>query len=415
MNEKEAKELVKRAESNAEKTAAAEAAKVNITTASEVNPSEVPDSDFIRNILVIGCGDGGAHIAATCNEHDSENNWVVLYNTLRDTLLTLPARYRLFIEDDNEAKRIQGTGKDRDLSKQLFKDVYQSVIDTINIGLEEKKQFNYAVICTTADGGTGSGMSVVLAKLIQANYDIPVIILGVYPAMGGDAQGYSNALMWTKDVVDSGIPYIILDNDRPDVTDINEAQEIVNNMAAKAVCVLNGAMYNTTNIKQIDTQNLLRLTHGIGGRLVIVSSDQRPTTGQTLDDYIGNLIKESCQPDPIGCSGIGLWIKGPKELRESMNIRIPEIQKKFGMAELKFDHIEDSSLISISAIFTGCHEPSAREAEIRHGYDDIMDARKTATSTINDYTSGIKTGSNTVVRGTKKRDGEGLDLSAFDD
>ncbi|MCM1230213.1 MAG: hypothetical protein NC489_08770 [Ruminococcus flavefaciens] len=379
------------------------------------------DSTTVRQVLVIGCGDGGCNISTLITDRVPHDVFTIAYNTsihnMRDNVL---ANKKAHISGED------GSGKVRDYSKNIFKNgTYETVIGYVNDGIESLKGVDYVLITTTADGGTGSGMSVILAKLLSDNLKLPVIVLGVYPTMDDDAQSQFNALEWQSELTKAKIPHFILDNNIPHQqstetgdSKVAEVHNKVNEQAARIAALLTGTNFGTSTKGMIDRRNLLNLTMGIGGRMVATSDTTRPTAGQTLDDYIENMLQKSCQPLPMGATGIGVWVKGPKDMLAQMNTDLHELQSKYGEAQLKFAHIEESTATEIGIIMTGCNEASDRLAGMKHRYDDIMSRAQKKESCIDGLMSGMTNpmgGLNKKFGGTDVISGSGeLDTSAFD-
>lgn len=377
-------------------------------------------STTTRKVLVIGCGGGGCNISTIITERVPEDVYTIAYDTsVHNMPQNVLANKKATIDGED------GAGKVRDYSKNLFKNgTYEKVLEYVSAGIEALGgRPDYILITTTADGGTGSGMSVILAKLLADNMEFPVIVIGVYPTMKDDAQSQYNAMEWQTELVKAGIPYFILDNNIPfqqlvESTDVKaearmtEVYRRVNEQAARIGALLTGTNFGVSTNGMIDRRNLLMLTMKIGGRMVATSDTTRPTAGQTLDDYIETMLQKSCQPMPYGVSGIGVWVKGPKDMLAQMDTSLPKLQAKYGNVMLKFAHVEEAPNSEIGIIMTGCDEASDRLAEMRHRYDDIMLSMAKKSSCTGDLLSGA---ANPMAGGISKRFGSGKDVRSSDE
>lgn len=415
LNEKDIETMLKAAD-NAANSAAVDSAS---TGGSD-------ESTTTRNVIVIGCGGGGCNISTMITERVPEDVYTIAYDTsVHNMPRNVVANKKATIDGED------GAGKFRDYSKNLFKDgTYETVLGYVNEAVAALDgRPDYVLITTTADGGTGSGMSVMLAKLLSDNTDIPVIVLGVYPTMTDDAQSQFNAMEWQTELVKTGIPYFILDNNIPMQQMTGEGSmkadakmaEVfnrVNEQAARIGALLTGTNFGASTQGMIDRRNLLMLTQKIGGRMVATSDTTRPTAGQTLDDYIETMLQKSCQPLPYGVSGIGVWLKGPKEMLAQMDTSLTRLQERYGNAMLKFAHVEESANSEIGIIMTGCDEARDRLSDMRHRYDDIMSSMAKKSS----CTDGLMTGLLNPMAGgigrkfgsTEARGASEIDTSAFD-
>ena len=102
----------------------------------------------------------------------------------------------------------------------------------------------------------------------------------------------------------------------------------------------------------------------------------RPTTNQDLDDYIEKMIQNDCQPMPANIGGIGIFLKGPKDIIDRLDTSIPKIRARYGDAAVHYSHIEYANDIRISYIFTGNDEPEYRLFVMKDRYDYIMNNQK---------------------------------------
>ena len=196
----------------------------------EATGSEVTNT---RRLLVIGCGDGGCNIASTISQTIPDDCFVIAYNTSARAMTFQKSNVRI------RPFGIDGSGKVRDDATDIFKKTtgrkfMEKVMDTIS----QMDRIDYILVVGTADGGTGSGTVPTMAKLLASNLDTPVIIMGVYPYILKDAMSQYNAIQWQKEVTATGLPYIILDNDK--LGNIPDIHEQVNNYVATIAKLLAG-------------------------------------------------------------------------------------------------------------------------------------------------------------------------------
>lgn len=325
-----------------------------------------------RKLLLIGCGDGGCNIAADIAAKIPNEVHFIAYNTSTRGMANIDADKLILPRDED------GAGKVREFSKDVFKkNSYKILLDSVINATTEEGEFAYIVICTTTDGGTGSGISPMVAKLINDNVELPVIVLGVYPSKNEDPTAQFNALQWQAEMNKVGVPYFALDNDKPDTDNIVDAHEAVNSYAATLMSLLAGKEFGNSDISMIDNRNLyMLLAHvGQGGRIVGAVSTNRMASAQSLDDYVDNMLQKNLQPLPSDCRGIGIFVKGPNDLISKVDTSMSGLQAKYGTAVIKFAHIEESEDTKIAILMTGCTEAAGRLTEIKNRYDDAMMAQ----------------------------------------
>lgn len=362
-----------------------------------------------RKLLIVGCGDGGCNIASTISEAVPDETFVITYNTSNRGVRGVAANMQLLAAGED------GAGKVRAYSKEVFKNnIYAKLLEKVQMTLNEIKDIAYIILCSTADGGTGSGISPMAAKLLADNTEVPVIVMGVYPEMTEDATAQFNAMQWQSEINQIGLPYFILDNNAAadGVRKKRDIHDTVNAQAASIISLLAGREFNNSNISIIDNRNLYMLLAQLGGRLVAGVSTSKPSSNQTLDDLILNILENNYQPAPANIRGIGVFIRGPKEFIDRMDTSIPEMQKKYGTAILKFAHIEVADEVKTAILCTGCSEASARITLMKNRYEDIMASQREQANLASDLLSGLTNPLGAV--GQKKTRPAEANVSALD-
>ena len=368
--------------------------------------AEVTDGKTVnrRNLLVVGCGDGGAMIASQVKKNIPET-YCICYNTSSTAMTKWHSDVNVITEGKD------GSGKARSFSKDVFKEnAYKVLLGKIQTALNVRTDISYVVVIATTDGGTGSGMSPMIAKLIAANTSIPVVIIGVYPSLKEDAIAQFNAMEWQKEVAKTGIPYMIFDNN----VDGNKiyTHSVVNDSIVNSLKVITGDFYDQSTASMIDSRDLYMLLAHMGKRIMVFHSTKRPATNQTLDDYILSLIDTMHQPLPRNVRGIGLFVKASSELLNRLDTNLEKVCKKYGDPTVQYLHIQESDVQTmVSVIFSGCSEPADRLMMLRSRYDDIMSSQEDEVSIL-DNVSDVKNPFGSIKNIT--HDPEELDLSALD-
>lgn len=373
------------------------------TTASIVEKIANENSG-IRNLLIIGMGDGGCNIADAISKKIPKQSFVIAYNTSTSNMDKISANIHLVPPEED------GAGRVRAYSKDVFKQgTYKTLLDNVQEVCDKMQKLSYIIICTTAGGGTGSGSSPMAAKLIADNVDIPVIIVGVYPNAEDDATAQFNAIEWQREVEKTGLPYMIWDNDQ--AGSIGDVHKKINESIADVMSLFAGVRYGSSNISMIDSRNLYMLLAHTGGRIVSSISTVRPSSKETLDDYLDTMIQNSMQPLPSNSTALGVFVKGPKELLGRVGTETLARIKNYGQPILHFNHLEESDELTIAIIMAGCTEPSDRIMVLKNRYDDIMKALRASKGSIMDGFDDI---TNPLGSTSKKKISNGPDFSALD-
>ena len=328
---------------------------------------KIVSDNNIRNLLVVGCGDGGCTIASDIGKTVSES-FIIAYNTSERTMNDIQADIRILADGED------GSGKVRSFSKDIFKrNSYRYLLDKVKEAVNNT-DYEYILICSTTDGGTGSGMSPMAAKMIADNTNIPVILIGVYPSLDDDATAQFNSMQWQVECTKIGLPYMIFDNNQDGSK--KEVHTLVNSKITDMTRLVSGNLYGNHVVSIIDNRDMYMLLHHIGGRIVTGTSTIRPTTNETLDNYIEKMISSNCQPVPANIGGIGVFLKGPKDIVDRLDPSIPDIRNKYGDATIHYWHIEYANEIRISFIFSGNDEAEERLFKMKDRYDYIMNNQK---------------------------------------
>lgn len=344
-----------------------------------------------RTLLVIGCGDGGSNIAAAITAALPQNAYTLIYNTTERAM-----NKRLHNIIVRPEKVIDGSGKDRKYADNVFKTVTgKKFMEKIAETVDKLKQVDYIIIVGTADGGTGSGTLPTAIRLLQKNLSIPIVAMGVYPSISEDAMSQFNAIQWQTEITELGVPYILLDNnlETPKTFDQNQPGEAMrmheetNGYAVSIARLLAGTIFGDTDISIIDNRNLLKLIHQIGKRIVIAVDENRPSGQCSLDEHMEKILSRCYQALPENATGMGLFVKGPQDYIDRVDISARRLQEKYGNALLKFAHVQVSNEPATAIILSGCGEATERLIQMKGKYNDVMRSIQTTTNKAADLAS----------------------------
>lgn len=327
---------------------------------------------FRRKIALVGIGDCGSNIAAV-TKHDIPETYSLVYNT---SGRSKPIGVDMLINVDGE----DGSGRDREYSKNILKSgPVSNIIKNVATFAPA-----YTVVAASLDGGTaGCAPNYAVANGNNVSH---TILAGVIPSLNSDQKAQFNTLQWLSDLqkvtaakTDSGTPsvmgYMLFDNnvysDLPD----SEAYGLVNREVSNAVKVLEGGMYPESDGRSLDNRNLFKvLSHG--KRINIYHSTAKLKLNETLDDYLLNLIKKACQPQPKNASAYAVFIKADKHTTDKINFSLDRLVETFGLAVEKYIHVDNSpGEFRVSLIISGSSNVVERFANAKQRYDDIQDAK----------------------------------------
>lgn len=360
-----------------------------------------------RNFITVGLGDGGCNIASAIAKEIS-STFTILYNTSTRAMDRLTGDARIFPDGKD------GSGKLRSYSQNVFKQgAYKNLISVIQTVSDKIANLEYILVTTTAAGGTGGGVSPIAAKFIADNVDIPVILIGVYPSITEDATAQFNAMTWQTEVIKTGLPYIILDNNDTSVNTLS-IHEKINQQAVAIAKILSGQMFGETNISSIDNRDMYMLLQHIGGRITAYGTNQKPGVGKTLDDTLLELIEKWNEPAPVVLGGVGLFLKGPEDMIRNADTSLTKLRSVFGDISVQYVHLEISDEVYIALVCSGCGEPAARLTMMRQKYDEITNSIKKQDSIVSSIITGVENPLGMADEDRPRKVRTEMDLSALD-
>ena len=149
----------------------------------------------MNRFFTFGCGQGATKAMLHCIEEGTlkRDDCCIVNSTHKD----IPEEYRggaIIISEDPDA----GCGKVRSAAKKLMLNYLKKNPNVISAILSER-DYQYVNIMATTEGASGSGASVILAKFIESQFDIPVIIT-LISGFESDTRGLQNTIDYFKDL-----------------------------------------------------------------------------------------------------------------------------------------------------------------------------------------------------------------------
>ena len=336
----------------------------NVAPTNEFKLTEVTDSETkLRKLLIIGTGDGGCNIASMAKRHYPDYTRVVLYNTSARALGNLTGDSKLTPNDGYD-----GAGKERGYSKDAFKRVHRQFIEKV----DEYKDFcDYIVVVSTCDGGTGGGISPMVAKLMSGIK--PTILVGVYPSLDEDAHSQKNLIDWQAEAEKSEARYMVFDNNKYRKEPKSDMHRKVNDEVVAAIGELIGSNFGITDIQAIDNRDFKLLMDKRAGRIAVYTTN-KPKSSDSVDDNLESLISQSSQILPSSVQLYGLFIKGSNNIISTSDIKLNDIRAKYGEGDM-FNHIEIADDSRITLICSGCDVATERLQQAASRYKEIMESR----------------------------------------
>jgi len=309
--------------------------------------------DLMTNTLVLGLGQAGGNVTSLAYER---NILTAAINTSQKDLYETNAHIKIHMSD------IDGSGKDRDFSFEMFKENYQSLLQPI-FDLIDSNDINNIAIVASGTGGTGSGIFAPVLAFLNNKYGDKLIYgVAILGSIKEDYLAQSNAKEFLKEVDEKlSVPYMIFDNDSVE-GNVHEVYKTINNDIINKICVIDGYMYDASDIANIDNSDKTRLYKS--GRFLISTIDNISTSLTNdidAEDNIISSIRKSHQTD-IGefVDTYGIYINS-NDLNK-FDYNFVKLQNEFGQSVTMFKHIQlyNGKSPEIAVIMTGLESPVDR-------------------------------------------------------
>ena len=192
----------------------------------------------------------------------------------------------------------RGAGLNRSVAKDLFKINISELMDVPRFK-EICEKNDVIVVGTSCSGGTGSGVSPILVKMIKKMYPQKIVIFyGILPRLSASPVELANAASCLNEVEQlnagpngMGIPYMLVDLNYFDGVSTEEAYPAVINKMVFDMDVISGKYLNPSQYRMID-ENDCRVVISSPGYMSIYSLNK--ITQQQIDKtpLLEMLIKE---------------------------------------------------------------------------------------------------------------------------
>lgn len=309
------------------------------------------------NASLIGIGAGGnkATVLAVEKEVIDMNNTLLLNTTDKD----IPEAYKDLATIFGEMK---GCAKERKIAeKQMLK-----ALKAKEIPLPISKDTKVVVIVTTAEGGTGSGSSVILGKYISQVYKTHVILC-VLTGFEDDPHGMKNTIDWFQELNKDFTVMSISNKKFLELADGNrsKAEEMANEEFVNRLAILlgNDLKPSDTNIDETD---LFKLITRSGYMTVEASKLYKVKDTESLNEQIEAMLDNTKSLDSSqSAKSLGVILNASSKTRSYLDREYTPIIKKYGTVYEKYTHLQDDKDDEyICAIVSGMKLPKDEIKEI---------------------------------------------------
>ena len=365
--------------------------------------------------FTFGCGQGATKAMIYCIENGTldRSECCIVNSTVKD----IPEEYRedcIIISEDPDA----GCGKVRSAAKKLMLAYLKNNPNAILARIPDDVQ--YVNIMTTTEGASGSGASVVLAKYIESQLDLPVIITLIC-GFESDTRGLQNTIEYFKDLEGGNFVVRTVSNKRflDKTNNTFVAEKMANEDISIAFKVVN-AFDIIDSEQNIDDTDHYKLITNPGMMFVTeVTFDKKLKNPNQFDQLVSDAIDYSSSLDfEPSASKIGVFMNISDDNLSVIDTNFSVIKKKLcgnNTIDEFFVHRQYNANWPefVRIIASGMNLPKEELEAIYNKYQKSMTANNSKTDNFFDSISNMETVSATNARTVKHDSGDFF--SQFDD
>lgn len=365
--------------------------------------------------FTFGCGQGATKAMIYCIENGTldRSECCIVNSTVKD----IPEEYRedcIIISEDPDA----GCGKVRSAAKKLMLAYLKNNPNAILARIPDDVQ--YVNIMTTTEGASGSGASVVLAKYIESQLDLPVIITLIC-GFESDTRGLQNTIEYFKDLEGGNFVVRTVSNKRflDKTNNTFVAEKMANEDISIAFKVVN-AFDIIDSEQNIDDTDHYKLITNPGMMFVTeVTFDKKLKNPNQFDQLVSDAIDYSSSLDfEPSASKIGVFMNISDDNLSVIDTNFSVIKKKLcgnNTIDEFFVHRQYNANWPefVRIIASGMNLPKEELEAIYNKYQKSMTVNNSKTDNFFDSISNMETVSATNTRTVKHDSGDFF--SQFDD
>lgn len=290
------------------------------------------------SVKVIGVGAAGnkAAIKLVQDEVVSREDIVLLNSTLKD----VPTEYKdIAIQIKGE---YQGCGKERGIANDMIMESLR--LGTISLDTILTENDKFVIIATSTEGGTGSGMSVVMAKYFKEIIGADVHLFG-FTGFEDDARGLKNTVDWFKELSPEFIVEAISNKKFLDDSFGNKlkAQDMANDEFSMRVRTLIGKNIVESAEQNIDDTDLLKLTSTPGFMTIEDIKLGKIKNPKEFNKVLSEALDGSKSLDvTASCQRIGVILNIKDKTKDAIDWSFDVLKQRFGETIEFFTHVEDA-------------------------------------------------------------------------
>ena len=327
-------------------------------------------------IAVIGIGNAGGQVA---NVACSRGFNAFCINSSEKDLDIINEGIPVFLLGNAE-----GAGKDRRVAKGFVKQFYRDLLKTEDFDIF-MGDMDIVFIVSSTGGGTGSGMSIILADILGKVYPNKIFInVGILPTLTDSIGAQRNTLEYMKEINALGKGYMLYDNNKYKHLTPSTYMNNVNREIVDALCYLRGDYSFKTKYGMIDDADMFKLLTVPG--MINVSMyegfmEKDMDDHVMLDSYIAKIMKNNgtCQLDKDHIiKRMGVIVNLNEDLSRYYSSGMEDFKANVGEPLEVFEHYylkdDDSIPNRVGVILSGLSIPDDRMQIIIQRIKEVEDA-----------------------------------------
>lgn len=367
----------------------------------------------MNKCFTFACGQGAtkAAICAINNGTILKEDFCVVNSTIKD----VPEEYRdncILISEDVDA----GCGKVRESAKKLMLSWLKENPNTIP-SIIDNGEYQYVNIMATTEGASGSGASVILAKFLESQVVIPVIIT-LISGFEDEVRGIQNTINYFKDLDGSDFVVRTVSNKKflEKTNNTFMAEKMANEDISKAFKIISA--YDIIDSDQnIDDTDHFKLITNPGMMFVTeVTIDRKLKNPDQFDKLISDAIDYNSSLDfEPSATKIGIFMNINEDKLSIIDTNFTTIKKKLcgksTVSELFIHRQYDPSIPEfVRIIASGMNLPKEELIDLYTKYSNA----KSATNKKDDFFSSLEGMDTTSVSESRAKNNSNDFFAQFD-
>ena len=315
-------------------------------------------------ILIVGVGASGnkAMMSAINAGVVKEEDTVLVNSTSKDIPKEYNGKIIIISPDDH------GCGKEIKVARKYATDS----IAADKFTDDKYKEYDSIIICTSTEGGTGSGATPVIARFFSEYYKRNVHVIA-FTGFEDDVRGMANTIEFFKSMTDKLMIQVIRNSSFMNLAGRNKfkAEQLANEEMAKRIRILSGQDFIESE-QNIDDTDILKVSNTAGYMTVEEIKLSKPLVDQDdFNKYIRQMIfnSHSIKSEDPGAARIGVIMNINPESESAIDYSFTNIIETYGKPFEIFTQKQwDGNREYLQLIVSGMKMPIAEIEDIYKRY-----------------------------------------------